>query len=180
MNPEMQEAVEQQVLRALQEKEEEMDRELAELNEMKDDDLDVLRERRLADMKKKAKEAEELRVFGHGEYADISDEKEFFAASKKSRKMVVHFYRPSTWRCQIIDKHMSLLAHKHVLTRFVKVNVEKTPFLAERLRIMMLPTVMIIIDGKTDHSIVGFDELGGTDDFTTEQFEDVLEMWKVI
>ena len=62
----------------------------------------------------------------------------------------------------------------------MKVNVEKNPFLVERLRIVMLPTITVIKDGKTDHSIVGFDEFGGTDDFSTTDMEYVLSTYGVI
>jgi hypothetical protein len=38
----------------------------------------------------------------------------------------------------------------------------------------MLPTIVLIKAGKTDYSIVGFDDLGGSDDFTTETLEAFL------
>jgi hypothetical protein len=59
-------------------------------------------------------------------------------------------------------------------TRFLKVNAERAPFLCERLRIWMMPTIVLVKSGVTEHSIVGFDELGSTDDFTTEAMETVL------
>ena len=37
-----------------------------------------------------------------------------------------------------------------------------------------MPTVVLIKDGKTEHSIRGFDEMGGVDDFATSDFEYVL------
>jgi hypothetical protein len=79
-----------------------------------------------------------------------------------------------TARCEIVDSHLAPLARKHVETRFLKVNAEKCPFLCERLKIWMLPTIVLIKDGHTDHSIVGFDELGGRDSFTTEELERLL------
>lgn len=38
----------------------------------------------------------------------------------------------------------------------------------------MLPTIVLIKGGKTDYSIVGFDDLGGSDDFTTDALESFL------
>jgi Thioredoxin len=81
---------------------------------------------------------------------------------------------PATWRCEVVDKHLRAIAPKHLEARIVRVNAEKAPYLVDKLRIRMLPTIVLIKDGKTDHSIIGFDELGGTDDFTTEQLEEVL------
>ena len=67
-----------------------------------------------------------------------------------------------------MDKHLQILCNKHVETKFVKVNAEKAPFLTERLKIWMLPTLALIKKEKTTDYVVGFDELGGVDDFQTE------------
>lgn len=74
-------------------------------------------------------------------------------------------------RCQIMDKHLTVLAKKHVETKFLKLNAEKSPFLCERLRIKVIPTLALIKDGKSQDYIVGFTDLGNTDDFTTETLE---------
>ena len=41
----------------------------------------------------------------------------------------------------------------------------------ERLRIKTLPTIALVKDAKTKDYIVGFGDLGGTDEFTTEMLE---------
>lgn len=74
-------------------------------------------------------------------------------------------------RCQIMDKHLTVLAKKHVETKFLKLNAEKSPFLCERLRIKVIPTLALIKDGKSQDYVVGFTDLGNTDDFTTETLE---------
>lgn len=66
---------------------------------------------------------------GHGEYTELYDEKEFFEATKKSENVVCHFYRDQFMRCKIVDKHLEILARKHIETKFCKINVEKAPFL---------------------------------------------------
>jgi hypothetical protein len=38
-------------------------------------------------------------------------------------------------RCKILDKHLAVLAKKHMETKFCKINAEKTPFLCDRLKI---------------------------------------------
>lgn len=167
------------VVQALEEREEKLDEEIRRLDNLKEDDLEEIRRKRLEKMKSDVVAAQKLRAIGHGEYVDIADEKEFFDVAKKSKTVVCHFYRNSTWRCQIFDKHLTELARMHMETRFVKLNIEKSPYLAEKLRIVMLPTVMLIKDGKTEHSIIGFDELGGLDDFPTEDLEDLLVRWGI-
>lgn len=57
---------------------------------------------------------------------------------------------------QVMDKHMSILAKQHLETRFVKINAEKSPYLAEKLRIIVLPTLALIKNAKVDDYVVMF------------------------
>lgn len=50
----------------------------------------------------------------------------------------------------------------------VQINAEKSPFLTEKLKIWMLPTLALIKKEKVEDYIVGFDEFGGKDDFETD------------
>ena len=50
----------------------------------------------------------------------------------------------------------------------LQIDAEKSPFLVERLKIWMLPTLALIKSEKTVDYVVGLDELGGTDDFKTD------------
>lgn len=59
--------------------------------------------------------------------------------------------------------------------RFARIDVEGAPFLADRLKIQMLPCVIIFKDGIAIDRIVGFDELGGDDTFTTAALEKRLK-----
>ena len=108
---------------------------------------------------------------GHGQYSELADEKEFFEVSKKSKNVVCHFYRDSAFRCKIVDKHLAELARTHIECRFVKINAERSQFLTERLKVKVIPTIALIKDGKTVDYIVGFADLGNTDDFDTEMLE---------
>ena len=122
-------------------------------------------------MKKLASQKEEWQASGHGVYSEVAAEKDFFDVCKKSNKVVCHFYRESTFRCKIVDKHLALLAPKHLETRFVKLSVDRAPFLCERLKIKILPTIACLVDAKTKDYIKGFDDLGGHDEFSTEMLE---------
>src|SRR4051812_32073960 len=62
----------------------------------------------------------------------------FFDICKASRNIVVHFFRESTWRCKIVDKHLDILAKDHIETRFIKIDAEKAPFLVERYLLLLL------------------------------------------
>ncbi|GJN36775.1 hypothetical protein PR202_gb25671 [Eleusine coracana subsp. coracana] len=80
----------------------------------------------------------------------------------------------------VLDKHLSILAQQHVETRFIKVHAEKAPFLTEKLRIVVLPTLAIVKNTKVEDYVVGFDELGSKDDFSTEDLEERLAKSEVI
>lgn len=84
------------------------------------------------------------------------------------------------WPCKVMDKHLSILAKQHLETRFVKIHAEKSPFLAERLKIVVLPTLALIKNAKVDDYVVGFNELGGTDEFSTEELEERLAKSNII
>jgi hypothetical protein len=163
--------MEQQLLQATNIIENKIDAELQRLETLDEDDIEVLRQRRLDALKKHASQKQEWISQGHGSYSEITAEKEFFDVCKKSHKVVCHFYRDSTFRCKIVDKHLSLLAQQHVETRFIKLSVDKAPFLVERLKIKVLPTIALVKDSKTKDYIIGFDDLGGIDEFTTEMLE---------
>jgi len=155
-----------------------------------DSDLEVLRERRLAQMKKVQEQRQKWRASGHGVYSTLGDgqngdtAKEFFDATKESNRMVVHFHRPSTRMCDVFHAHLEKIAQKHLETRFVKINVDQVSedgatgsgaaYLVEKLGIVVMPTILIIKERKAVHHIRGFDELGGTDDFSVEALEWVL------
>jgi hypothetical protein len=47
----------------------------------------------------------------------------------------IYTYNVANFRCKIVDKHLAILAPKHVETKFCKINAEKCPFLTDRLKI---------------------------------------------
>lgn len=163
--------IQQKVLEAASIVEEQVDSELSRLENLKEEDIDIVREKRLQQLKKQQELKQELRRKGHGEYTAVADEKDFFSTCKESDKVICHFYRESTWRCKIVDKHLTTLAPKHIEAKFIKVDAEKSPFLTKRLRVVVLPTIALIKDSKTVDFIVGFDDLGGSDDFPCEMLE---------
>ena len=163
--------IQQKVLEAASIVEEQIDSELNRLENLKEEDIDMVRERRLQQLKKQQEMKQELRRKGHGEYSAVADEKDFFSVCKESDKVICHFYRESTWRCKIVDKHLTTLAPKHIEAKFIKIDAEKSPFLTKRLRVVVLPTIALIKDSKTVDFIVGFDDLGGSDDFPCEMLE---------
>ena len=49
----------------------------------------------------------------------------------------------------------------------MKIDAEKCPFFVSKLQVQMLPTIVCFIDGIAVDRVVGFEEVGGVDDFPT-------------
>ncbi|CAF0951291.1 unnamed protein product [Didymodactylos carnosus] len=167
----MEQLLEKQLMQATEVIENQIDAEINRLEKMTEDDMEKVREQRLETMKKEHKKKQEWLTNGHGEYEELAGEKELFDITKKSERIVCHFYRDATIRCKIIDKHLEILTKKHIETKFVKLNVERAPFLCERLNIKVLPTLALLIDNIVKDKIVGFTDLGNHDEFSTEMLE---------
>lgn len=163
--------MENQLIQAVQLVESQLDSEIERLENINDTEIDQIRKKRLEAIKTSQLQKIEWEKNGHGKYSELADEKEFFDACKKSKHIVCHFYRDSTFRCKIVDKHLEHLARTHMECRFVKIDAERSKFLTERLKIKVIPTMALIRDSKTIDYIVGFTDLGNTDDFDTEMLE---------
>ncbi|XP_030370490.1 thioredoxin domain-containing protein 9 [Scaptodrosophila lebanonensis] len=167
----MEHLLENQLLNAAQTIEKQLDQQLDRLDNLDSDDLKAIRDQRIREMKDLNNKKQEWIRNGHGTYTELANEKEFFEVSKKSPNIVCHFYKDSTERCRIVDMHLKIIAGKHVEAKFCKVNAEKSPFLTQRLRIKVIPTIALVKDSKTRDFIVGFTDLGNCDDFSTEMLE---------
>nr|XP_033337484.1 thioredoxin domain-containing protein 9 [Megalopta genalis] len=160
--------------------EKQLDDEIEKLDNLDINDFEKLREARLKKLKLLQQQKQNWLTLGHGEYLEVHDEKEFFDVSKKSQNIVCLFYKDDSPRCKIVDHHLKILAKKHIEARFCRLNVERCPFLTERLRIKIIPTIALIVHSKTKDYIVGFTELGNCDDFSTETLEYRISLSGVI
>lgn len=175
----MEQSITEQVLAkaaldAVAQTEKKIDAEIAALDLNTEDGLERARRSRLAELKKRAADEARWRSLGHGSYTEIGDQKDWFEACKNSERVICHFYRPSTWRCEIIDKHLQVLAPRHIETRFIKINAESAPYLAEKLSVVLLPTLIGMKNNFTHDRIEGFDEFGGIDNFPLQVLEERL------
>ena len=72
---------------------------------------------------------------------------------------------------------LDLLTWHHHATQ---INAEKSPFLTEKLKIWMLPTLALIQNEKVEDYVVGFDAMGGKDDFETSMLATHLANMEII
>eukprot|EP01064_Diplonema_japonicum_P017593 TRINITY_DN25781_c0_g1_i1.p1 TRINITY_DN25781_c0_g1~~TRINITY_DN25781_c0_g1_i1.p1 ORF type:complete len:171 (-),score=50.62 TRINITY_DN25781_c0_g1_i1:11-490(-) len=141
---------------------------------MEEDDMEVIRRKRMAQLKKMREQKDKWIKKGHGVVQEIETPEQFFKFCKGNERVVVHFYRDATERCKILNAHLDKLAPKHWETLFCKLHAEKVEGMAEKFNVYMLPTLMLVEGGKTNNSIIGFDEFGGRDNFPTKRVAEVL------
>ncbi|KAL6547308.1 Thioredoxin domain-containing protein plp3b [Orobanche minor] len=73
-----------------------------------------------------------------------------------------------------MDKHLKSLAPRHLKTKFIKVDAENAHFFVSKLAIKTLPCVILFRKGVATDRVVGFQDLGAKDDFTTRTLENLL------
>lgn len=163
--------VENAVKGAIQQVEQHLDDEIGRLNNLQDDDLEAIRKKRLAQMRKAAEDRAIWKRNGHGAVHQIP-EREFFTRSKGSQRVVAIFYRPGTSRfTQDLLDHVARIAERHLETLFVTVEAEKAPFLCEKLKIRVLPTLVFVKDSEINQVLVGLDQISTSGKFTTTGVE---------
>eukprot|EP01083_Nonionella_stella_P094666 265675_1 len=143
-------------------------------SESDDDEVDPFVEqykaRRMAELEVEFDTKLKVKPITHGDYEDVQ-ESEFLRVVTSSEYVVCAFYHRDFERCLIVDKHISIIAEKHPTTKFIKVNAEKAQFFVQKLAIRQLPAILMFTDGIAVDRIVGFEELGGVDDFKTRTME---------
>lgn len=164
MEQQANEGMEDQIQDQQYEKEKDSD---SDFNSDGDDELMLsLREQRMQAMKQKQKEEIENQQKGHGTYQEIVEE-QFLPTVTKTKYAIVHFYHKDFERCKIVDHHLSMIVKKHTEALICKIDAEKCPFFITKLQIQCLPTIISFIDGIAVDRIIGFEELGGVDEFPT-------------
>ncbi|PIL37081.1 hypothetical protein GSI_00773 [Ganoderma sinense ZZ0214-1] len=139
--------------------------------EIENDSSAAFREHGMDQLKREMEQLQKMKSDGHGQYREVADEKEVIRLSANEPRCVIHFFHHKFKRCEIMDKHLQKLAHKYFGTLFIRVFVETVPWLVERLGIKVLPCVMTFLGG----TIIGFEDLGNSDEFETATLE-----WKLV
>jgi len=151
-----------------------LDDEMDKMDNMAEDDINTIRKNRMAQMKQEAEQRQVNVSNGHGSLTQITEQKEFFDAAKKSDKLIVVFSRNSNEHAKMLLEHMKKLASTHLEARFIYIEAENAPFLTDRFNIFMLPTIVCIADNqvKTQHN--GLNDLDGSGKYTTGMLEYLL------
>lgn len=131
-----------------------------------DDDLEQFREKRMAELRNEFRRID--RAFDtHGDSTGsihyTSDEKELMSTVAKADLAIVHFYQAAFPRCQAMNDLLSLVAEKHLPITIMAIQAEDAPFLVTKLRVKVLPFVVIYRKGQEISRIVGFEGIGGSE-----------------
>ena len=148
------------------------DQELRRLHADRADELRRESEARAAALRAEAE--------GHGLLTRFEKESDFLEAAASSRRLVAHFAHGDFESCKVVDAHLERLARRWLGTRFARVEASDAPFFVTRLKVKVLPAVLCFVDGGCTGRVVGFDELGGTKDFSTRAFERALAARNVL
>uniref|UniRef100_A0A7S0ZHL8 Thioredoxin domain-containing protein n=1 Tax=Timspurckia oligopyrenoides TaxID=708627 RepID=A0A7S0ZHL8_9RHOD len=166
--------VENAVLGAALQMECQLDEELGRLNELKDDEYDMIRQRRIEEMKEQAMKQREWDLNGHGNLSQII-ERDFFDVVKRSENVCVCFYRPGSTRfADDYVLHLKKLAEFHREVKFVSLDAEKCPFLVDKLNIWMLPSTVLVKNAKAEHTYFGLDEFSPSGQLSTVVIEQCM------
>uniref|UniRef100_A0A6U5BAK1 Thioredoxin domain-containing protein n=1 Tax=Hemiselmis andersenii TaxID=464988 RepID=A0A6U5BAK1_HEMAN len=141
-----------------------------EVDLLDDEDLDELHAQRIREMKAEAMRRQEMAKKGHGQYVEIRED-QFLQEVTTCEKAVVHFFHQDFQRCKIVHKHLQAVAPKYAECKFLKLNAQEAPFFVTKLQIQVLPCIVMFKKGIACDRIVGFEELGGVDDFTQIRLE---------
>lgn len=145
-----------------------------DLDELMDDpELERLHADRIAALKKEAEKRQALKKQGHGEYREVT-EADFLGEVTGSEKVICHFYHREFYRCKIMDKHLKSLAPRHMDTKIIKLDAENAPFFVAKLGVKTLPCVILFRKGIAVDRLIGFQDMGGKDDFATRTLEALL------
>ncbi|KAL0220305.1 hypothetical protein RCL1_000159 [Eukaryota sp. TZLM3-RCL] len=145
----------------------------SDFSETDDEELSAIRERRMAELKNQHRFQQNMRAKGHGELRLI-EEGQFLKEVTSTDRCIVHFTHPEFERCKLMDQHLRILAPKHLETKFLRIEASKAPFFVQKLKIQVLPCVLLLWDGVARDRLVGFERLGNDDSFSTSQLENVL------
>lgn len=88
---------------------------------------------------------------------------------------LVHFYEPQFQKCALMSERLAQVASKHLNLQVMQIKGTNAPFLVTKLKIKVLPCVVIYRNGVECDRLVGFEKLGGgADGFSFLQLEEYL------
>lgn len=142
-----------------------------------DDALQAMRQARMAQIKHHQTQRAAHISLGHGSLRTITQDEFLPECTGSSRHVVVHFFHDDFERCKIMDYHLAIIARGHLEAKFLRIDVAKSPFFVDRLRIETLPALFVFDDGKRVAALPGFQGLARDAAKPDEWHTGRLEEW---
>lgn len=153
-----------------------------ELLDKLDDELDQhfqqYREQRMQELSQQMSQSKRLvEEAGHGSVQTELSEESVIKITAKAARTVLHLFHENFAKCSLMDRKLEILAQKHITTKFIRINVDNAPFLVTRLKVQVLPVVIVYVNGVETARVVGFEKLhydAKKNDFSIEALEQFL------
>ena len=121
--------------------------------------LQAIRQRRLQELQQQHNQQLALRARGHGDVRTIAEDEFLPECTGSSEYVVVHFYHEEFETCRVLDHHLSKIAPLHLEAKFLRLNATKAPFFVTKLKVQVLPTLIVFQHGKMKDRMTGFDKV---------------------
>jgi len=145
---------------------------------LKDDpELEMIRQRRLHQIREQQSQEALHRSLGHGQLRTISQDEFLTECTGESLYVGVHFFHKDFERCKIMDHHLQLIATKYMQCKFLRIDAEKAPFFVDKLKVRTLPTLFVFKEGKVVERMTGFEGLALSEDEPDKWNTPTLEKW---
>jgi hypothetical protein len=157
------------------------------LNELENEDDTAYRVQRLQQLQSAAKAAATSTKLDTA-YITLPDDDSTLRFTTEHERAVVHFFHPDFARCATMDAHIREIAGKHselgVDVAFGRADVQKCPFLVEKLGIRVLPCLLGFVKGVIKGRVTGFEGVNweGSEEgsVVTAAVEEKLVEWGVL
>mmetsp|Transcript_7322 Transcript_7322/g.11113 ORF Transcript_7322/g.11113 Transcript_7322/m.11113 type:complete len:338 (-) Transcript_7322:120-1133(-) len=128
-------------------------------NNNEDEELEAIRQKRIAEMRQAQQKRALNLALGHGDYRTIQQDDFLPECSGKSEWVAIHFFHKEFERCKILDHHLNLIAPQHITCKFLRIDAEKAPFFVGKLQVRTLPTLIVFQEGRAIDRLTGFEGL---------------------
>ena len=142
-----------------------VDDELERLDQASDAELTKLRQQRMRELRQAAERRTRWRELHHGEVNCVDTTEAFFEATRTSERVVAVFGRAAPGASatrevvESLEVALQAVARQHLETKFIRVDAERCPWLCEQLGITVLPSLVLVQQGKVVRVLHGLDTL---------------------
>ncbi len=86
----------------------------------------------------------------------VKDEADFDQILKENKSVFIDFYADWCGPCKMVGPVVEGLAEENKDVKFIKVNVDDNPEVAERYGVMSIPMLVAVKNGETAATTLGF------------------------